>query len=86
MCRVLGVPTEPVGVGSSLPLHVFDEAARQPGVPGGSMPEIGQRIAAKAGLTWGPDCDSRGSVSGGGSTVTREELRVLVDALSKLLK
>lgn len=84
VCRVLGVPTEPVGVGSSLPSHVFDEAARQAGVPGGSMPQIGERIAAKAGLLWGPDCDSRGSISGGGSTVTREGLRVLLDALRKL--
>ena len=85
VCRVLGIPTEPVGVGSSLPSHVFDEAARQAGVPGGSMPEIGERIAAKAELTWGPECDSRGSISGGGSTVTREGLRVLLDALRKIL-
>lgn len=85
VCRLLGIPTEPVGVGSSLPSRVFDEAAKRAGVQGGSMPEIGERIAQKAGLTWGPDCDSRGSISGGGSTVTREGLSVLVDALGKLL-
>lgn len=84
-CRLLGVPTEPVGVGSSLPSHVFDEAARQAGVAGGSMPEVAERIAKKASLAWGPECDSRGSVSGGGSTVTREGLSVMVDALRGLL-
>ncbi|MDN5797889.1 MAG: hypothetical protein L0H79_19385 [Intrasporangium sp.] len=81
VCRLLRIPTEPVGVGSSLPSHVFEEAARQVGVPLGSMPEIGERIAARAGLEWGSDCDSRGSLSGGGSTVTREGLRVLASAL-----
>lgn len=84
-CRLLGIPTEPVGVGSSLPSHVFDEAARRTGVAGGSMPEVGERIANKAGMPWGPDCDSRSSLSGGGSTVTREGLSVMVDALRRLL-
>lgn len=86
VCRLLRIPTEPVGVGSSLPSHVFEEAARQVGVPSGSMPEIGERIAARAGLEWGSDCDSRGSLSGGGSTVTREGLRVLARALGRLLR
>lgn len=85
MCRLLGLPVESVGVGSSLPSHVFDEAARQSGVIPGSMPEIGEALAAKAGLRWSPDCDSRGSPSGGGSTVTRDGMRVIVDALGRLL-
>lgn len=85
VCRQLGIPTEPVGVGSSLPSHVFDEAARKTGVAPGSMPEVGERIARKAGLAWGPECDSRESISGGGSTVTRDGLSVLAEALAKLL-
>lgn len=85
LCRLLGVPTEPIGVGSSLPSHLFDRAATRAGVPHGSMPEVGEAIVRKAGLTWGADCDSRGSLSGGGSTVTREGLDVMIQALRRLL-
>lgn len=84
LCDVLGLPREPIGVGSSLPSHVFDAAARAAGVPVGSMPDIGEAIAARAGLTWGPECDSRGSISRGGSTVTKEGLSVMVKALRLL--
>ncbi|GAA4714023.1 hypothetical protein GCM10025782_07880 [Pedococcus ginsenosidimutans] len=85
LCRQLGIPFVPVGRGSSLPSHVFDEAARRLGVGRGSMPEIGERLATKAGLVWTSDCDSRGSISGGGSTVTREGLDVINRAVAKLL-
>lgn len=85
MCRQLGVRVQTVGVGSSLPSDVFEEAARRVGVPLGSMPDIGYAIASKAGFPWGPGCDSTGSVSGGGSTVTAEGLEVIVKALDKLL-
>ena len=84
LCRQLGIPTVPVGVGSSLPSHVFEAAARQCGVPLGSMPEIGEALAGKAGLSWTADCDSRGTVSGGGSTVTREGLDVINRAVAAL--
>ncbi len=85
VCTVLGVPRARIGVGSSLPSQVFDEAARQVGVSYGSMPEIGEAVARRAGLAWTAACDSRGSLSGGGSTVTREGLSVLLDALRRLL-
>jgi hypothetical protein len=86
LCQLLAVPRESVGRGSSLPSHVFDLAARRAGVRPGSMPEVGERIARKAGLTWGPDCDSRGTPSAGGSTVTREGLSVMNKALGMLLR
>lgn len=85
LCRQVGIPTVPVGVGSSLPSHVFETAARKCGVPLGSMPEIGEALARKAGLAWSTDCDSRGTVSGGGSTVTREGLDVINRAVAGLL-
>lgn len=84
LCEALGLPREPIGVGSSPPSRVFEAAARAAGVRVGSMPEIGEAIAARAGLDWGPDCDSRGSVSGGGSTVTREGLAAMVKAVRLL--
>jgi hypothetical protein len=84
LCDLLGLPRASVGVGSSLPSGVFDAAALAAGVPQGSMPEIGEAIALKAGMKWGCDCDSRGSISGGGSTVTAEGLRVMVKALKKI--
>ncbi len=48
------------------------------------MPETGEAIAQKAGLTWGPDCDSRGTISGGGSTVTRDGLEVMLKSLRRI--
>jgi hypothetical protein len=84
LCDIVGLRREPVGRGSSLPSHVFEAAARAAGVRSGSMPEIGESIASKAGLVWGPECDSRGSLSGGGSTVTKEGLAVMVKGLRLL--
>lgn len=84
ICNLLGMPRLSVGVGSSLPSEMFTEAATVADVPGGSMPEIGEAIAIKAGLTWSAECDSRGSLSGGGSTVTAEGLKVMLEALKKL--
>lgn len=84
LCDELGIPREKVGVGSSLPSHVFDAAAARAGVRPGSMPEIGRAITEKVGRAWTSDCDSTGSVSGGGSTVTATGLRALIDALRRL--
>jgi hypothetical protein len=50
------------------------------------MPQIGEALARKAGLTWTSDCDSRGTASGGGSTVTREGLDVINKAVAALLR
>lgn len=84
-CDQLGIAREPVGRGSSLPSHVFEIAARRCAVPLGSMPEIGEAMATAAGLEWNSSCDSRGSISGGGSTVTLEGLDVLNRAIAILL-
>ena len=86
LCESLGIAPARVGVGSSLPASVFEEAAKRCGVVGSkSMPEIGQAIVEKAGLKWTVACDSRGSMSGGGSTVTYEGLVVLNRAAAVLL-
>lgn len=85
ICDQLRIPHEPLGVGSSIPSQVFAVAGQRTGVGRGSMPEIGQALAEKAGVKWGPDCDSRGSTSGGGSTVTREGLDAVLQALRILL-
>lgn len=85
MCDLLGLQRESVGVGSSLPSRVFETAASRTNVQLGSMPEIGERLASRAGLAWGSNCDSRGTISGGGSTVTLEGLSVVVRALRALL-
>lgn len=77
--------TIPKGKGSSLPSHVFAEAARQAGTRTGSMPVISEAIARKAGVRWLPHYDSRRTPSAGGSTVTQPGLRALADALAMLL-
>ena len=84
VCTLIGAPRVRIGEGSSLPASVFRAAARFTDVPVGSMPEVGQRITTKAGLSWGPDCDSRTTASAGGSTVTREGLDVMILALETL--
>lgn len=84
LCDALGLPREPIGAGSSLPSLVFEAAARRAGVAIGSMPEVGQAIAEKAGKRWTAQCDSTGSPSGGGSTVTAVGLRVVIDSLGRL--
>lgn len=84
VCSLLAIPSVRIGEGSSLPSGLFRAAARIIDVPVGSMPQIGQAIATKAGLAWGPDCDSRDTDSAGGSTVTREGLDVIILALETL--
>jgi hypothetical protein len=84
LCLALGIPQHSVGTGSSLPSEVFGEVAAQFHLPVGSMPEIGKSVAERAGLVWGSDCDSTGSASGGGSTVTADGLEVMLQAVRKL--
>jgi len=85
VCRLLGLPEQPVARGSSLPSDVFAEAARQVGVPPGSMPQVCEAIVRKAGFAYSPDFDSRASNSGGGSTVTVEGIQAMRRALQRLL-
>jgi len=75
----LGLPRETVGVGSSLP------SAQRFGISYGSMPEIGEALAVEAGRSWEADCDSRGSLSGGGSTVTAKGLDEMNRSIATLL-
>lgn len=84
LCEELGIPNEPIGAGSSIPSHVFELLATKTGVSASSMPIIGEAVAQRAGIAWTADCDSRGSVSGGGSTVTADGLRVVLKAYRKL--
>lgn len=81
----LGLQRETVGLGSSLPSSVFDAAAKRFGISYGSMPEIGEALAVQAGRPWNSDCDSRGSISGGGSTVTAQGLEVMNRSIATLI-
>ena len=82
----LGLARETVGVGSSLPSTVFEAAAKRFDIPYGSMSEIGEALAVKAGRPWDADCDSRGSLSGGGSTVTAKGLEVANGSIVTLIR
>jgi hypothetical protein len=64
--------------------HRSEAAADRAGVSPGSMPEIGRAIADDSGLRRGSYCDSTGSMSGGGSTVTAVGHRVMIDSLGVL--
>ncbi len=85
ICDILEMRRMTVSLGSSLPSTVFAEAARQAGVASGSMPEVCERIVHRAGHRWSPAYDSRGSMSGGGSTVTLEGIQAMREALRPLL-
>jgi hypothetical protein len=84
LCDMLGMPKLQTYNGSSLPKEVFHEAARQVGVALGSMPEVTERIIAKAGMSYSMDYDSRATASGGGSTVTLEGMLAFRTALRRL--
>lgn len=84
LCQALGIRGHHVGAGSSLPAEVFEVVAARFALSNGSMPQVGKALAAKAGLQWGANCDSTGSVSGGGSTVTVEGLEIMVQAVRRL--
>jgi hypothetical protein len=75
-----------LGVGSSIPSELFEGLAERFGVSPGSMPEVGEAVVALAGGRWDDSCDSRGSVSGGGSTVTAIGLERIIAAVHKLIR
>jgi hypothetical protein len=64
---------------------VFSAAAVRAEVEAGSMPEVGEAIATKAGLVWGPDCDNRRTRQDG-TVVSREGVGMVVQALKILAK
>lgn len=82
LCALLDIPRYFPGPGSS-PTRVFAAAAERAGVATGSMPEVGEAIATKAGLVWGPGCDNRQSRAHG-TVVSREGVGVLVQAFKTL--
>lgn len=84
ICRALGIELLAVYRGSSVPVEIFQEASRRFGVPMDAMPAVGRAVALKAGLDWTPECDSTGTPSGGGSTVTAEGLEVMLKAIRRL--
>jgi hypothetical protein len=79
LCALLDIPRYFPGPGST-PSRVFAAAAERADVAAGSMPEVGQAIATKAGLTWGPSCDNRQSRQHG-TVVSREGVGVVVQAM-----
>jgi hypothetical protein len=85
ICRLLRIPAQPVGVGSSLPSGVFMALKSRFDLAGHSMPEIAEAAALRAGLRWDAECDSRGTLSGGGSTVTLVGLQRVREALKLLV-
>lgn len=85
LCDQLGIARVSIGVGSSVPSHVFDEVKARFGLRGRSMPEIAQTAALAAGLPWEDEFDSRGTLSGGGSTVTLAGLAQLNRAAAILI-
>jgi hypothetical protein len=87
ICQLLQIPQVILrkGGGSSLPSEVFKAAAVRVGVRYSSMPAACEAIVRRAGMHWEPGYDSRGSRSGGGSTVTLEGIRAMRAALGRLL-
>jgi hypothetical protein len=86
ICVALGIPTLPIGVGSSIPSELFDDMQSRFHVePRSSMPEKAEALARKAGIRWESEHDSRGTFSGGGSTVTLSGLLAVEKAVAVLL-
>ncbi len=79
LCGLLDIPRYFPGPGST-PSRVFAAAASRADVAPGSMPEVGEAIATKAGLSWGPGCDNRQSREHG-TVVSREGVGVVVQAM-----
>ena len=79
LCGLLDIPRYFPGPGST-PSRVFAAAATRAEVSAGSMPEVGEAIATKAGLSWGPGCDNRQSRAHG-TVVSREGVGVVVQAM-----
>lgn len=87
LCDQLGLPRAQVSNGSSIPAPVLREAAKRCGVStSGTMPEIAERIALKAGLQWTTEHDSRHTISSGGSTVTYPGMVQLNRAVASLTR
>jgi hypothetical protein len=87
ICRNAGIAPRQLGRGSTEPIELFIDLATKFSVPIGdsrSKPEIAKSIVEHSGGEWSDECDSRGSASGGGSTVTGEGLRRVLNAVVAL--
>lgn len=82
LCDLLDVARYHPVPGSN-PARVFSAAAVRADVASGSMSEVGEAIALKAGLAWGPECDNRRRHHTG-TVVSREGIGMIVRALNIL--
>jgi hypothetical protein len=87
IARLVGIPDPGRGAGSSVYKALFDGVCRAVGVDASeTMPQQAKRIVTKANLPYLANLfDSRGTSSGGGSTVTLEGLRAVKAAVRALL-
>lgn len=84
--KLLGISPRKVSVGSSIPSEVFTIAASRVNVSStGPMPEVLERIIQTSGGRYSTSFDSRGTASGGGSTVTLDGIKALRSALRRVL-
>ncbi|GAA3634838.1 hypothetical protein GCM10022236_41790 [Microlunatus ginsengisoli] len=82
LCDLLDVPRYQPVPGSN-PSRVFSAAAVRADVASGSMSGVGEAIATKAGLVWGPECVNRRRHQPG-TVVSREGVGMIVQALNIL--
>ena len=87
IARLVGIPDPGLGVGSSVPKALFDGVCRRFGLDtSGTMPSQAERIVRAAIMPYVRSAfDSRGSASGGGSTVTLEGLQQIRTAAQRLI-
>ncbi|MBC9226970.1 hypothetical protein GL325_11580 [Aeromicrobium sp. 636] len=86
IAEVAGIPDPGAGVGSSVYKSLFVGLCLKFGIdPNGTMPQLAQRIVTAADLPYNARLfDSRLTPSKGGSTVTLEGLRAILEAVRKL--
>lgn len=85
IARLIGMPQRQVATGSTEPRDAFVDVLRALGSEL-DKPSLAQFIALGGGQSWDETCDSRGSASGGGGTVTVQGLRRVRDAVKHLLR
>jgi hypothetical protein len=87
IARLVGIPDPGRGAGSSVYKALFNGVCNRFGIDAsGTMPQQAQRIVTAANLPYhAAHFDSRGTASGGGSTVTLEGLQAIKAAVIKLL-